>query len=181
MSKPQPPPPPEKKEELRLEREIEVRECAVKTRWNVPLIAGVLAISVCAYGGRARQDKNAQKTEPSGAPQPAPEIERLKPYLGEWDYTESYEKSPAFPTGGKNTGVYTSKVGPGGNSLVNHFHSQGPVGDFEGLIVMTWDPKEKAYKAYTFGNGFPGAIIETGQFEGDAPHFAPNSPWAGRP
>lgn len=140
----------------------------MKTKWNVALIAGMLAISVCAYGGRARQDKSAQKTEPSAAPQPAPEMECLKPYLGEWDYTESYEKSPAFPNGGKNTGVYTSKLGPGGNSLVNHFHSQGPVGDFEGLIVMTWDPKEKAYKAYTFGNGFPGAIIETGQFERDA-------------
>ena len=33
---------------------------------------------------------------------------------------------------------------------------------------MTWDPKEKAYKQYVFGNGFPGAIVETGQFEGDA-------------
>jgi hypothetical protein len=64
--------------------------------------------------------------------------------------------------------VYTSKLGPGGNSLINTFHSQGPVGDFEGLIVMTWEPKEKAYKAYVFGDGFPGAIVETGQFEGDA-------------
>src|SRR5260370_8754831 len=33
---------------------------------------------------------------------------------------------------------------------------------------MTWDPKEKAYKAYAFGNDFPGAIVETGQFDGDA-------------
>jgi len=64
--------------------------------------------------------------------------------------------------------VYASKLGPGGNSLINTFHSQGPVGDFEGLIVMTWDAREKAYKAYVFGNGFPGAVVETGQFEGDA-------------
>lgn len=34
--------------------------------------------------------------------------------------------------------------------------------------MMTWDPKEKAYKAYAFGNDFPGAIVETGHFEGDA-------------
>ena len=95
-------------------------------------------------------------------------MERLKFYLGEWDYTETYPKSAFSPNGGKNTGVYTSKLGPGGNSLINSFHSQGPVGDFEGLLVMTWDPKEKAYKAYVFGNDFPGGIVETGQFEGDA-------------
>jgi len=63
--------------------------------------------------------------------------------------------------------VYTSKLGPGGNSLINTFPSQGPVGDFEGLLVMTWDAREKAYKAYAFGNDFPGALVETGQFEGD--------------
>ena len=32
---------------------------------------------------------------------------------------------------------------------------------------MTWDAREKAYKPYAFGNDFPGALVETGQFEGD--------------
>ena len=82
--------------------------------------------------------------------------------MGEWDYTETY------PKGGKNTGVYTSKLGPGGNSLINTFHSQGPVGDFEGLLVMTWEPKEKAYKMFLFGSDHLGVLVETGQFEGDA-------------
>jgi hypothetical protein len=35
------------------------------------------------------------------------------------------------------------------------------------MLVMTWDPKEKVYKAYVFGSDFPGAIVETGQWEGD--------------
>jgi hypothetical protein len=83
-------------------------------------------------------------------------IERLKFYLGEWDYTEMY------PKGGKNMGVNTNKLGPGGNSLINTFHSTGPSGDFEGLLILTWDANEKAYKAYRFGNDFPGAIVETG-------------------
>jgi hypothetical protein len=52
--------------------------------------------------------------------------------------------------------------------LINGFHSKGPVGDFEGLLVITWDPKENFYKSYAFGNNFPGALVETGQFEGDA-------------
>ena len=63
--------------------------------------------------------------------------------------------------------MYASKLGPGGNSLINTIHSQGPVGDFEGLLVMTWDPKEKAYKMFVFGSDHLGALVETGQFEGD--------------
>jgi hypothetical protein len=98
----------------------------------------------------------------------APEMERLKFYLGTWDYTETYPKSTFSPKGGQNTGVYTSKLGPGGNSLENTFHSQGPVGDFEGLLIMTWDAKEISYKSYTFGNDFPGCFVQTGSFEGDA-------------
>jgi hypothetical protein len=108
------------------------------------------------------------KPEPSAAAGPAAqEMDRLKFYLGTWDYTETYPKSAHYPEGGKNTGVYTSKPGPGGNSLENSFHSQGPVGDFEGLLIMTWDPKEKSYKAYTFAADFPGCLVESGNFEGD--------------
>lgn len=132
----------------------------------------VLAMVAAAATMAARQEKMAEKTaatpkEPRAIPGAA-EMERLKFYLGEWDYTETYPKSAFSPNGGKNTGLYSSKLGPGGQSLVNSFHSQGPVGDFEGLIVMTWDAREKAYKAYVFGNGIPGAVVETGQFEDDA-------------
>lgn len=115
----------------------------------------------------ARQEKPAEKSPGPAAAAPAAkpgaaEMDRLKFYLGEWDYTETYSN------GAKNTGVYTSKLGPGGNSLINTFHSQGPVGDFEGLLIMTWDAREKAYKAYVFGTDLPGALVETGQFESDA-------------
>ena len=125
----------------------------------VMFLAAMLAAGITMA---ARQEKTA------GAKPGAAEMERLKFYLGEWGYTESYPKSAFYPNGGKNSGVYTSKLGPGGNSLINTFHSQGPVGDFEGLMVMTWDTKEKAYKAYVFGNDFPGAMVESGQFEGDS-------------
>lgn len=116
----------------------------------------------------ARQEKISEKpaapaaVTAQAAKPGAAEMDRLKFYLGEWDYTETYSN------GAKNTGVYTSKLGPGGNSLINTFHSQGPVGDFEGLLIMTWDAREKAYKAYVFGTDLPGALVETGQFERDA-------------
>jgi uncharacterized protein DUF1579 len=122
-----------------------------------------LAALATAMTMAARQEKTAKKPAAPAARPGAVEMERLKFYLGEWDHTETYPKN-----GAKNTGVYTSKLGPGGNSLINTFHSQGPVGDFEGLLILTWDAREKAYKAYAFGNNFPGALVETGQFEDDA-------------
>src|SRR5712692_7294787 len=125
----------------------------------------LIMLVLCMPLRAALQEKTAEKPASAAAQAAKPgatEMERLKFYLGEWDYTETYTN------GGKNTGVYTSKLGPGGNSLINAFHSQGPVGDFEGLLVMTWDPKGKEYKAYVFGNDFPGAIVESGQFEEEA-------------
>src|SRR6185437_11262462 len=104
----------------------------------------------------------AQEEKPPALPMP--EMQRLsKLYVGKWEYTETYPKSAFSPNGGVNTGVYTSELGPGGNSIINHFHSKGPVGEFEGVMVMTWDPKEKAYKAYVFGDSFPAAVVQTGQ------------------
>jgi hypothetical protein len=150
-----------------------------KSRAAAALFALVAGIPLWA----ARQEKTAEKPAASPAAQAAKpgaaEMERLKFYLGEWDYTETYPKSAFSPNGGKNTGVYTSKLGPGGMSLVNSFHSQGPVGDFEGLLVMTWDAREKAYKAYVFGNDFPGALVETGAFEGEALVFRSEFPMEG--
>jgi len=127
-------------------------------------LAGTVAILLSLPVRAARQESKAANSAQQAKPKPAPEMEKLSFYLGEWDYTETYGKSPNAP---KNTGVYTSKLGPGGNSLINTFHSQGPVGDFEGLQIFTWDPREKVYKVYVFGNDSPGALVETGAFEGD--------------
>src|SRR5579872_2178210 len=86
----------------------------------VAVMALTMMIAICAARS-ARQQSSDERTQ--STPKTAPEMDRLKFYLGEWDYTETY------PKGGKNTGVYTSKLGPGGNSLVNGFHSKGPVGN----------------------------------------------------
>ncbi|HEX4545990.1 MAG TPA: hypothetical protein VH110_06480 [Candidatus Acidoferrum sp.] len=93
------------------------------------------------------QEKTAEKPAAAAAKAGAAEMERLKFYLGEWDYTETCAKSPFYPNGGKNTGVYTGKLGPGGNSRINTFHSHRRVGDFEGLLLMTWDAREKALQS----------------------------------
>src|ERR1700687_4110975 len=84
------------------------------------------------------QEKPAEKPAAATAPQAKPgtaEMERLKFYLGEWDYTETYPKSAFAPNGGKNTGVYTSKLGPGGNLRIKPFDSRGGDGHFVRLVV----------------------------------------------
>jgi hypothetical protein len=139
-------------------------------RANCKIILGnVVALALLSLPLLAEhQEKpSASSSETKPAAGSAPEMDKLRFYVGEWDYTETYPKSAFYPNGGKNTGVYKSRPGPGGNSLVNEFHSQGPVGDFDGLLLMTWDPREKCYKEYAFGNEFPGAIVGNGAWEGD--------------
>ncbi|HEY2912411.1 MAG TPA: hypothetical protein VGK21_03560, partial [Candidatus Angelobacter sp.] len=131
---------------------------------SLTLIA--VAVSGLAMVRQSPETKPTQAQEAKAKPGAA-EMKRLGFYVGNWTYTETYPKSAMAPQGATNTGVYTSKFGPGGNSLLNTFHSKGPVGDFEGMLVMTWDPLEKKYKSYIFGNSFPGAVIETGAFEGE--------------
>jgi len=85
------------------------------------VVAAIVALALgSASFAKHRQDSTAQN---SAAKPGEREMERLKFYVGEWSYTETYGKTPFYPTGGKNTGVYSSKLGPGGNSLINSFHS----------------------------------------------------------
>jgi hypothetical protein len=132
-------------------------------------LLGLMLLAVTVGGlGRARQNSEAKssqtqeaKTKDAKAKPGAAEMKRLGFYPGEWRYSETY------PNGAVNHGTYTSKLGPGGNSLLNTFHSQGPAGDFEGMLIYTWDLAEGKYKAYVFGGDFPGALVETGEFEGE--------------
>jgi hypothetical protein len=139
---------------------------AKTNRGRICVLASLIPLLAAAFALAARQEKPAAQTPP--AKPGAAEMQRLNFYLGEWDYTETYPKSATDLTGPANTGLYTSKLGPGGNSLINTWHSQGPVGDSEGLLILTWDPGDKAYKGYVFGNEAPGAFVESGGFEGDA-------------
>ncbi len=128
------------------------------TLLGLTLIA--VAVGGLAMIGQSPETKPAQAQESKAKPGAA-EMKRLGFYPGEWTYTETYSN------GAVNHGTYTSKLGPGGNSLLNTFHSQGPVGDFEGMLIYTWDLAEGKYKAYVFGGDFPGALVETGEFEGE--------------
>jgi len=129
----------------------ENRKRAFFTMFVLAMLAATLTIA-------ARQEKTAEK--PAAAPKEpraiagAAEMERLKFYLGEWDYTETYPKSAFSPNGGR-TPVCTPASWAGRKFADHSFHSQGPVGDFEGLIVMTWDARKKHTKRTSSEMEFP--------------------------
>jgi len=164
-------------------RQLSMRKSSAWSGSNLRMIVlGLMLIAVTVSGlamiQRSPETKPAQAQEAKAKPG-ASEMKRLGFYVGNWTYTETYPKSAMAPQGATNTGVYTSKLGPGGNSLLNTFHSKGPAGDFEGMLVLTWDMTESKYKAYIFGDSFPGAIVETGAFEGDKLVFRGELPAGG--
>jgi uncharacterized protein YndB with AHSA1/START domain len=99
---------------------------------------------------------------------PAAEMERLKFYVGDWAYSEVYPKSALFPNGGRSTGSWTAQLGPRGLSVINAFASHGTGDNYEGMEIMTWDAKEKAYRDHAIWYDTPGQWEFTGRFEGDA-------------
>src|SRR4051794_23471355 len=143
-------------------RQLSMRKSFAWSDFNLrTIVLGPMLITVAVNGlalvRQSPETKPAQAQEARAKPGAA-EMKRLGFYVGNWTYTETYPKSSMAPQGATNTGVYTSKLGPGGNSLLNTFHSKGPAGDFEGMLVLTWDLAEQKYKMYVFGDGFPGAI-----------------------
>jgi hypothetical protein len=120
----------------------------MKTKRNAAISLAIVPVVLFAFTWAKCQNQANEKAQ--AAPKPTPEMDRPKFYLGEWDYTETYLKTACNPNGGKNTGIYTSKLGPGGNSLINTFHSQGPAGDLEGLLILTWDAKRKGLQDVTY-------------------------------
>ena len=107
--------------------------------------------------------KNAQAQV---TPVPGAEMDRLKFLLGDWKIDGEYASSTMVPNGGKETGWYKARSGPGGFSLIADFEAKAPEGPEIGHEILTWDPNAKAYKIYTVGN-FPGAVVGTARWEGN--------------
>ena len=90
-----------------------------------------IAVFLLSPLGKFSTSANVHAQEKTPPAFPTPEMQRLaKFYVGTWDYTETYPKS-----GAQNTAIYTSELGPGGNSLLNHFHDFGA--DLSGAFTLT--------------------------------------------
>jgi len=126
---------------------------------KMTLAALAVALGWMAMLGSARAQ--------TAAPKPGPEMEKLKILLGHWTYTDTYGKSSFYPDGGVGTGVYDARLGPGGFSLILDFSEHSPTGEEIGHGILTWDPKENAYREYFAGNTFPGVYMTSGHWEGE--------------
>jgi len=83
-------------------------------------------------------------------PKPAPELQRLKYFVGEWKNEGNMKASPWGP-GGKYTGTdHNSMLGE--FYLVLHSEGSGPMGAMKDLAVMSFDPKEKVYTYHDYSN-----------------------------
>ncbi|HTV58528.1 MAG TPA: DUF1579 family protein [Verrucomicrobiae bacterium] len=133
-------------------------------------IAGMIAGIFCWCGNAPAQEKK-EGAKPAAqaemeAPKPGPEMAKLNYLIGSWTLSAEYVKSPMVPEGGKQTGWYKARLGPGGFSVIADFEAKGPLGDEMGHEIMTWSPDKNAYTVVTVGNSFPGTVMGTGKWEG---------------
>ena len=103
----------------------------------------------------------------------APEMQKLSFLIGDWHYTQKYEKSPMMPEGGASEGTYRATIGPGGHSILTDFEEKtGPMAGSAGHEVITWDAEKSAFVAYAFVSDGPGCFMRTGNWEKDQLVFA---------
>jgi hypothetical protein len=137
------------------------------------LFLSLLLASLAAAQASSGQTAAAANTQPATAaaqsstdsPKPAPEMEKLiKMWAGHWTTVEQFEPSDEMPQGKQDKGAETMRPGPGGLSLIGDYESHGaPFGH----MVVTWIPKERAYKSYWLDLTQPGVSVSTGRWEGD--------------
>ena len=84
---------------------------------------------------------------PGASEKPAcPEMDRVwKLFGGEWDTTESMERSEFYPNGGGRKGMSHWRLATGGTTLIGEGHSDGSAGPLDYLTAIWWDSKAKLY------------------------------------
>jgi hypothetical protein len=92
----------------------------------------------------------AQQPAAASGSQVQPELARLiRAFSGIWALQLSTPKGPA----GSGTEVW--RVGPGGNSLIEEYHSTGGEGEINGLGVAWWDKSAGRFQVLWCDNGEP--------------------------
>jgi hypothetical protein len=136
----------------------------VKRMRQIMKIVAIASAFVIVAG--AQEPSEQKTTQEMKAPKPGPEMEHIKFLIGRWNTDSEYEKTSMIPEGGKSTGWYEARLGPGGFSIIADFEENGPLGPEIGHEVISWDPKQDVYTVVTVGNAFPGAVIGKSRWEG---------------
>lgn len=129
---------------------------------------GVLgSVVILSSLGTARHKERAVRSDGSSA---IPEMSRLaKALVGDWNTTETRERSEFFPDGGGRHGTSHWKLGVNGTTLIGEGHSNGSAGALSYLIVIWWDTNAKFYHYLTCFNDDKNPCTERGtaRWEGD--------------
>ena len=96
---------------------------------------------------KAGQQSSDRRTGTVTWRRPSPEIERLvKAFSGTWSIAIKIEPNERMPKGGGGQGEETWRLGPGGLSLIEEYHSTGDEGELSGLGVAWWDKDAQRYQ-----------------------------------
>jgi hypothetical protein len=91
---------------------------------------------------------------------------QLRALVGTWTTEEVYEATSMGP-GGTGSGVNTTRLGPGGFSILMDQRSKGTMGAFSGHGVYAWDAAARMYRASWVDSMTAGLQFWTGRKEGD--------------
>lgn len=132
----------------------------------------LIRIALCILAAAALPvsgiSQSKETSSPKKAVELAPELQKLSFLIGDWHYTQKYEKSSMLPEGGTGEGVYRAAVGPGGHSILTDFEeTAGPLAGVAAHEVFAWDPGKSAYVAYSVVANAPGCFLRTGSWEKD--------------
>lgn len=146
-------------------------------RLIVVVLLGLVTAGAAQDAGSGKEASKKKETAKSEAmsmpmPKPAPEMDKLaKAIAGSWTTRETIEVSEMAPKGGKGSGTATIKLGPGGLSLIEDYHSRGGMGAFSGHGVFWWDDQAKGYRNVWCDNLTPGGCTVAnglGKWDGDS-------------
>jgi hypothetical protein len=138
-------------------------------------------LSVCAqdkkpidHSGKKSAKQSGSQTQQAAAggmaTKQAAEMQKaLDALQGTWSTKGVMEKSDFMPNGGSDAGTAVFKPGPGGLSLTEDYNSKGSLGNYRGLGVIWFDPKDQMFHAVWCDGMTPSgcADIGTGKWEGD--------------
>lgn len=97
----------------------------------------LLLVAVLAHPVSPQTNPSAEAT---------PEMSRLaQAFAGEWNTTETMERSRYFPNGGQRNGISHWRLAVGGTTIVGEGHSDGSAGSLDHLILIWWDKQAKVY------------------------------------
>ncbi len=93
-----------------------------------------------------------------------------KALVGDWNTTETMERSEDFPNGSSRHGTVHVRLGAGGTTLIYEVHSDGSAGKLDGMLIIWWDKGTNLYHFFICFNNpsHPCGMRGSAHWEGDA-------------